>query len=146
MSGNVFKLVVQAVLLFGEETCVLTPRMERALESFQNGAARRITERKPRRRGDGSWTYPPLKEAMREAGLEGIRKAITRRQNTVAQYIATRPILDLCERATQRLGARVSRQWWEQERIDLEVAKERAEEAIATDSELESDSESEALT
>ena len=56
----------------------------------------------------------------------------------------TRPILDLCERATQRLGARVYQQWWEQERIDLEVAKERAEEAIATDSELESDSESEA--
>ena len=61
---------------------------------------------------------------MQEAGFEGIWKAITRRQNTAAQYIATRPILDLCERATQRMGARVSRRWWDQEGIDLEEAKE----------------------
>ena len=81
--------------------------------------------------------YPPLREAMREVGFEGIRKAITRRQNTVAQYIATRPILDLCERATQRAGARVSRRWWDQEGIDLKSTKERAAEALATDSESE---------
>ena len=41
----------------------------------------------------------------------------------VAQYILTQPILDLCERTNQRLGARVSRRWWEQEVIDLEKAK-----------------------
>ena len=58
-------------------------------------------------------TYPPLKEAMHEAGFEGIRMDITRRQNMVAQYIVMRPILDLCERSTQKMGARVSRQWWE---------------------------------
>ena len=141
MPGNVFKAVVQAVLLFGADTSVLTPRMERALESFQHGAARRMTGRQPRRRGDGRWTYPPLKEAMREAGFEGIRKAITRRQNTVAQYIATRPILDLCERGTQRLVARVSRQWWKQEGIYLEKAKGRAAYTTTTDSESEAESE-----
>ena len=81
---------------------------------------------------------------MREAGFEGIQKAITRRQNTVAQYISTWPILDLCERSTQRVGARVSRWWWEQEGIDLEAGKERAAEAIAMNSESESDSKSEA--
>ena len=32
--GTFFKAVTQAVLLFGEETCVLTPRMERALSIF----------------------------------------------------------------------------------------------------------------
>ena len=67
--------------------------------------------------------------------------SITRRQNTVAEYIATRPILDLCERATQRLGARVSRRWWEQEGIDLETAKERAAESTTTNSESEAESE-----
>ena len=56
--------------------------------------------------------YPPLAEALGEAGLEGIRKSVTRRQNMVAQYIVTRPILDLCERATRRPGVRVSRRWW----------------------------------
>ena len=81
---------------------------------------------------------------MREEGSEGIRKAVTRRQNAIAQYIATRPILDLCERATQRAGARVSRRWWDQEGIDLKAARERVAEAIATDSESESDLENEA--
>ena len=56
-----------------------------------------------------------------------------------AQYIATRPILDLCQRSARRPGARVSWRWWEQAVIDLEGAKKRAAEA-ATDSDLESDS------
>ena len=55
--------------------------------------------------------YLPLAEAMGEAVFKGIRKSVMRRQNTVAQYIATRPILDLCERATWRLGVRFSRRW-----------------------------------
>ena len=80
-----------------------------------HGAARRITGKQPRCGGGGKWTYPPLKEAMQEAGIEGIWKDVTRRNNIVAQYIATRPIMDLCERAMQRVGARVSRRWWNQE-------------------------------
>ena len=84
-------------------------------------AALRITGKHPRRGVGGQCTYPPLKEAMREVGFEGIWKAVTRNQNTVAQYIATRPILDLCERATQRVGERVSRRWWDQEVIDLKA-------------------------
>ena len=61
VSVNLFKVVVHAVLLFGAETWVLTPRIERALESFMHGAARRITGKHPRRGGGGKWTYPPLK-------------------------------------------------------------------------------------
>ena len=78
---------------------------------------------------------------MGEAGFEGIRKSVTRRQNTVAQYIETRPIMDICERDTQRPGERVSRRWWEQAGIYLEGEKKRVAEA-ATVSESESDSES----
>ena len=144
VSGNFFKAVVEAVLLFGEETWVLTPRIERALDSFIHWTAHKITGNQPRRWGGGKWTYPPLKEAMREAGFDGIRKAVTRMQNMVAQYIATRPILDICERATQRDGARVSRRGWYQEGINLKAAKEKAAEAIATDSESESEVELEA--
>ena len=58
VSGNFFKAVVQQVLLFGEETWVLTPRIERVLESFMYGAARRITGNQLRRGGDGKWYYP----------------------------------------------------------------------------------------
>ena len=81
---------------------------------------------------------------MVEAVFEGIRKLVTRRQNTVAKYIVTRPILDLCERATRRPGARVSWRRWEQDGIDLEGDKNRvADEATVLES--ESDSESNAV-
>ena len=114
---------------------MLTPRIERALDIFMQRAARRLKGNQPRIEGGGF--YPPLEEAMREAGFEEIRKAITRRQNTVAQYISTRPILYLCERDTQRVGARVSQWWWDQGVLDLKVVKEQAAEVLATDSESE---------
>ena len=85
--------------------------------------------------------YPSLVGSVKEAGFTEIRKSITNRQNTVAQYIATRPLLDLCERTTHRGEARVYRRWWDQKGVDWETAKERAAE---TDSESESEMESEA--
>ena len=44
-------------------------------------------------------------------------------QNTVAQYITTRPSLDLCKKLVQRLGAWVARRWWDQEVLDLVGAR-----------------------
>ena len=58
VAGNFFKAVVQAVLLFGEETWVLNPRIERALESFIHGDARRIMGKQPRRGGMGNGPIP----------------------------------------------------------------------------------------
>ena len=40
--------------MLGEETWVLTPRMDRALDSFQHRVAQRLTEKQPKRQGDGS--------------------------------------------------------------------------------------------
>ena len=118
--------MTQAVFLFRAETWVLTSRMDRDLSSFEHKFARQLTGRHPRIRGGGNWGYPFLEEAMVEAGFEGIGTYVTRRQNTAAQYIATRPILDLCERSARRPGAWVSRRWWEQDGLDLEGAKKRA--------------------
>ena len=49
VSRTLFKSVVQQVLLFRAEIWVPTPRIERALESFMHGDARRIMGRQPRR-------------------------------------------------------------------------------------------------
>ena len=125
VSGKFFKAVVQQVLLFGSETWVVSPRMERALSSFIHGAARRITGRQPGRGWDGKWHYPSLVGSMKEAGFTDVRTAITRRQNTVVQFITTWPLLDLCEGAMQRGGARVTMRWWDQKGIDWEKAKAR---------------------
>ena len=62
---------------------------------------------------------------MKEAGFKDIRTSINNRQNTVAQYIAMQPLLDLCEGTNQIGGAMVSRRWWYQKRIDWKKAKAR---------------------
>ena len=62
--------------------------------------------------------YPSLEGAMKESVFKEIRTSITNRQNTVTQYIATRPLLDLSERTKQIGGARLSRRWWDQKGID----------------------------
>ena len=55
VSRTFYTAVAQAVLLFGAETWVLTPRMEKALDSFQSRLASRITGRQPWRKKYGSW-------------------------------------------------------------------------------------------
>ena len=66
ISGMFFKSLVQQVLLFGAETWVVTPRMEKALSGFLHGAARRLTGRQARRGRSGAWHYPSLEGATRE--------------------------------------------------------------------------------
>ena len=80
---------------------------------------------------------------MKEAGFTDVRISITRRQNTVAQFIATRSLLDLCEGTTQRGGARVTMRWWDHKGIDWEKAKARGA-ATESESESETDREGEA--
>ena len=81
----------------------------------------------------GEWHYPSLEGAMKEAGLMDIRTSILRRQNTVAQYISTRPLLDLCEGARAREGVKVPLRWWDQAGIDWETAKAKGVETDMTE-------------
>ena len=109
-SGHIYLVVVQAVLLYGSETWVLTPRMQMALGGFHHMVARRLTRQKPRKVQDGGWIYPPLEDVMSEAGLKEVDTYVSQHQNTVAQYIATMPIMDLCLAAKQRPGPKVTMQ------------------------------------
>ena len=49
-----FKAIVQAVLLFGSETWVVTPRMGRVLGGFQDQVAQRLTGRLAQQKLKGS--------------------------------------------------------------------------------------------
>ena len=71
-----------------------------------------------------------MEETILEAGFEEIGTYITRRQNTVVQYIVTRTIMDLCEWSAWRTGATVSRKWWEQDSLYLEGSKKRSAAAV----------------
>ena len=48
----------------------------------------------------------------------------------VTQYIATRPILELCKKTVRRLGVWFYRRWWDQEGLDLAGARAVLEEAV----------------
>ena len=111
VSRNFYIAVTQQVLLFKAESWVLTKSMEAALDAFQVRVARRLTGRMPRRGRDGKWLYLPLAGATKEAGIVRARTSFLRRQNTVAQFIAMRPILGLCEVAERRRGTRVPQKW-----------------------------------
>ena len=75
--------------------------------------------------GTESDPTPPLAGALKKAGVVRTRTLVLRRQNTVVQFIATRPILGICEVAEQRWGTRVPQRWWEQSGIDWSLAKEK---------------------
>ena len=49
---------------------------------------------------------------MVKALLQEVETYVSRRQNMVAKFIATRPIMDLCLAAEWRPGPRVSKRWW----------------------------------
>ena len=85
--------------------------MKRVLGGFHHRVACRLTGRQPWKGRDGGWVYPPTEDAMAEAGLQELETYVSRHQNTVAQYIATRPIMILCLTAKRRPGERVIMRW-----------------------------------
>ena len=105
--------------------------MEAALDAFQGRVARRLTGRMTRRGKDGKCQYLSLAGAIKDAGIVRVRTLVLRRQNTVAQFVATRPILALCEGTERRGGTRFPQRWWEQTGIDWRLAQERSENAEA---------------
>ena len=70
---------------------------------------------------DGIWDYPPLETSIQEAVLEETGKYVLKGHNTVAQYILTRPFLDLCKYMVWMKGMLVANKWWEQEGLDLDI-------------------------
>ena len=68
-SGKVYKVVVQATILFGAETSVMSPNMERTLGGFQHRVSFRLAKMQTMRDMTGRWLYPLMDEAMPTVGL-----------------------------------------------------------------------------
>ena len=81
--------------------------------------------------GTESGFTPPLTGVLKEAGVVRARTSVLRRQNTFAQFIATQPIMGLCEVVERRRGTRVPQRWWKQSGIDWKLAREKGERAAA---------------
>ena len=73
VSGKFFKAVVQAVLIFGLETWMMTSRMRQDLRGLQNRVSQWIMLRQLRQRPESRWEYPPLGGVNAGGGLGGGR-------------------------------------------------------------------------
>ena len=83
--GHFYKAIVQAVLLYGAESWVLTPQLITKLRTFHRKAARFITNRHIRPKADesGAWVYPDSASVLEDAGLFEIETYIQRRRDTI---------------------------------------------------------------
>ena len=70
--------MVQAVLLFGSQTWVVTPRTGRALGELHEQVAQHLTVRILRRKTDKMWEYTSAGAAREEAGLQTMEDYIWR--------------------------------------------------------------------
>ena len=91
----------------------MTPHLKRLLGRFHHRVAHRLTVWQPQKGWYGGRFYPPLDDAMSEAGLQEIDTYVYGRQNTVSQYIVTIPIMGLCLATKRRPGPRVKIRWRE---------------------------------
>ena len=84
-------VVFQYVLAFILESWVVTPRILWELGILHNRVVQRISVPMARLQ-NGQCNYPPIGEALEDAGLGAIGVYITCRHNSVAQYIAPQSI------------------------------------------------------
>ena len=74
------------------------------LGGFNHRVIQRLTGRMPQKSREGTWTQPPLGEAMVEAGLHEIETYSDRRQKTIVQHIVSQTIMDLFLAEGRSLG------------------------------------------
>ena len=91
------------------------------LEGFHIRAAYRMAKWKKSRWGPGyQWIYLRSEDVLEECGLHTIAEYIDVRWQTIAVYVATRPILDKFMQGEQKRGA-IPRHWWWEQKMDLDV-------------------------
>ena len=105
-------VVVQSFNIYWLDIRTMTLSIGRVLGGFNHRVARRLIGRQPWRGQNGVWLYPPLEDVIVEELLQEVETYLYHLHNTVAQFIATRPIMDLCLAAERSLGSRITKQWW----------------------------------
>ena len=91
---------------------MVTDHMDKDMGEFHTQVARRLTVRLLHRTLCRKWRYTLVETAKEEAGFLTMEEYIRRRHNTVAQYITTQSLLDLCEGSERAPGARLGMRLW----------------------------------
>jgi hypothetical protein len=116
-----YKAIVQAVLLYGSKTWVLSTAALASLEGFHIHAAYQMAvKHKPRKGPGNTWSYPKSKDVLEECGMSMMEEYIAVRRQRIAVYVTTRPILHECRQGERKRGA-VPHCWWWEQQMDLDV-------------------------
>ena len=107
----------------------MTPCMGRALGGFQHRVDSQINGKQQKCQVYGSWEHPLLETTIQEEGFRDMGEYILKKKNTFTQYIATRPILELCEETVRTTVAWVAKMWHKNEGLYLMVSRAVAEAA-----------------
>ena len=91
-----YRVVVQAILLYGSEAWILLLKMERNVEWIHTGLLCQITGKRQIR--DGTWETPGAEGVWEAAGTLSARTYIGIRQATVAQWVALCTLFEVCAR------------------------------------------------
>ena len=85
------------------------------LEGAHVGFLRQITRKKSKWLRDGLWWQVTAKKFLQGAGTQPLQTYVDRRQATVAEWVALRPIFDICAREMgYEGGGRLWVPWWRQ--------------------------------
>ena len=68
-AGKFYVAVVQAMLFFGPEMLVVTPRLEKATTVFHHRAVLQMAGTVPKQQLNGTWVYPPIGLALETMGI-----------------------------------------------------------------------------
>jgi hypothetical protein len=105
--------VVQAKLLYGSETWVLSQSLLRRLETFHARCARTLAHRHIHPNPDGTWEHPPTDEVLERCGLSPISTYIAKRKTRLLESYATTEsqLYTICIASTP-VGSGSHRQMW----------------------------------
>ena len=99
--------------------------MGRVLGGSQDQVARQLTGRLLCQQGNRKWEYTSAEAERSESGFEMMETHIWKIHNTIAQYIATRSLMDLCEATETNQVVWVGMLWWEHAVIALAGSREK---------------------
>jgi hypothetical protein len=121
VAAQSYQAIIQAILLYGSKTWVISWTTLARLEGFHIPAAYRMANKnKPKCGPWNEWVYPRSEDVLKESGMTTIKDYIQICRQTIAVYVATRPIFDKCRQGERKRGAIPHRWWWEQP-MDLDV-------------------------
>ena len=100
VSPMFYRVVVQKVLLFGAETWVFSEAMYSNMEVVHVGLLGWTMEQRAVRQEDGTWRQVSAEKFLDNSVTPSPGTYIDRRQETVSEWVALRPILEVCDRET----------------------------------------------